>query len=186
VARATAVQLHVPIYKSIIDVGKRLNDFIKAEKRASGLFDVALFKASEYPIAYTDGRCAEAMQLLEEYVQSFDREPSPEMRKFMQDLSMIRIEVRKERLLQAVHALYDNGICDGCQWREMFRRTVDYLDKQLLEVRKSRRELLKWDLLRKPGVTLDHEMTLCELMDWKVNEPEIGCKPFEDLMDVEE
>jgi hypothetical protein len=33
---------------------------------------------------------------------------------------------------------------------------------------------------------LEHEVSLCELVDWKVDELGIGCAPFEDLMSMEE
>jgi hypothetical protein len=131
-ARFEAIQLYEPQYKAIVGTARNMNDFIKCGKRTDGIFAAALFNSSQYPIDYTDSRYATAMQLLEEYDHSFDREHSVRMQDWIHRFGLRIFDVRQERQLQVVRAIYDNGITGGCKWREVFRKAVDYMDGRLL------------------------------------------------------
>ncbi|EPE33615.1 hypothetical protein GLAREA_06628 [Glarea lozoyensis ATCC 20868] len=174
-ARSKAIEVHESHYKLIIQAAKQLNDFIKSQKCHGGIFDATLIDSDKYPPEHDGTLYSEAMFLVDEYAETLRPQLSSKHQEFLRKHALAFVDIRRERMLQVVGVIFDNGITEGCKWRKMFRNVVDNMDKQLLEIRETRKQVLAYDFLGEPGVKLDHEMNLCELVNWEVNEPPIGC-----------
>jgi hypothetical protein len=173
-----------PQYQQIVRTCDNLTYFIKWEKRQGGLLE-ANFQSlklscsgscpsSNLPIWEID--LAVAMELLEDYAQAFSRhldfKTKARFRLCKHKLDSIFNRRPRERALDQLHAMFEQN--DFQDFTAVFKMVCNDLDKQLLEIRKARRELFRWDVSDDLEVEIDIDLQLSrcdEMVNWDVNEP---------------
>jgi hypothetical protein len=60
-------------------------------------------------------------------------------------------------------------------FKEMFRKAIECLDDQYLEIVRARKELFNWDTLNKRGCDFEVDLSICEeRVHWDIAEPNVG------------
>ncbi|KAF7937299.1 uncharacterized protein EAE98_001613 [Botrytis deweyae] len=190
-------------YEAINRHAFNLNEFIKSEKRFEGFFGLAGWKLKtaltrpyygtgevsadprlstneQYIEAHQESlrddwwdRSTEALLLLEEYADSFARKLSfqqrIEFRKY--DIASLYNHLPRARLLENLKQAYKyRAYDDFVQW---FKKAVDDMDGQLIEIRKARQRLFDYDRDEKTerGIKIDYREF--GFVNWGVSEPDM-------------
>jgi hypothetical protein len=167
-------------YLRIERAGFKLNDFVKYEKVALGLFSTQS-GAMQWKARY-DKRAYLAWILLRDYSDSFIRD-APDL---------IRAEVRRQMDVNQKHfkapsvsldrdsiiseLAGDIRIDDTSNFRHNFQAVVNDCDAQYLKIFLARKELFKWDLYNgekvRCGVTTEY-FRCPEKVKWRFTEPNL-------------
>lgn len=149
-----------------------ITEFIKSQKRKDGMLSPQMSREWHNLII-----AAEAILLLEKYHKAFQRDfPYTDQIRHQahrqKDTSFYNNLPRNVLMRQATDAF------DGMNWAffiSCFKRLVDDLDKQFMEMRKARKTLFEDDKSLDIGCDIELDSTLCtEMVDWTKDEPMIG------------
>jgi hypothetical protein len=170
-----------PQYEQIVNACDNLTYFVKVEKRAGRLFDVN-HGHENLPcgdFSFETYNCAVALDLLEEYANSFTRHLDFRTKAFFRihqhQLDYVFNQRPREMALQQLKQMFVQ--CDFEDFKAVFKKACDDLDQQYLEIRMARRELFFWDISEDRGVDIDFDLQLgrCdEMINWDLNEPELS------------
>ncbi|KAF5877203.1 uncharacterized protein Bfra_001567 [Botrytis fragariae] len=172
--RAFIVQYLEPQYQRAKLACFNITEFIKSEKRKDGMLSPKLTREWHSPTI-----AAEAILLLERYEQALQRDfPYADQIKHRanrrKDTSFYNNLPRNVLMRQATDAF------DTMNWAffpNCFKRMVDDLDKQFMEMRRARKELFESDKMLDVGCDIELDSKLCiEMVDWTKDEPKFGPK----------
>ncbi|TGO35252.1 hypothetical protein BHYA_0165g00240 [Botrytis hyacinthi] len=170
--RANIVQYLEPQYQRAKLACFNITEFIKSQKRKDRMLSPKMSREWHAPII-----AAEAILLLERYQQALQRDfPYADQIKHranrQRDTSFYNNLPRNVLMRQATDAF------DGMNWAffaSCFKRMVDDLDKQFMEMRKARKKLFEDDQSLDIGCEIELDSKLCtEMVDWTKDEPIIG------------
>jgi hypothetical protein len=161
-----------PQYYKIMKASDRLVEFIKEEKIPGGIFDVNE-SDTHYECCYYHGpkvQLATAVILLEDYISSFERQYSLDIRA---ELRLKREEMglsdERSRIFEQLHSMVKLKDVEG--FKKCYRAATDNLDRQYLEIRAARRGIFEFDILKEPE-DFNTEFSCCdEKVNWDINEP---------------
>lgn len=186
-ARKTVLEYLEPQYRRITESALQMVEYVKEHKTAGGLQPFG--QPSEVWGSLTEySRSIEGtpshlfstgMVLVEEYANSFVRDApwttQVNIRRIQQEYGLSYSTLPRELLLHQLGKAFESK---GC-WKsldkflQLFKLVVDDMDKQLLEIRKARKELFDMDF-EDFGHDIDLELWRCdEMIDWNVSEPRL-------------
>lgn len=184
-ARQTVLEYLEPQYRRITESALQMVEYVKDHKTAGGLQQFgqrseAWGSSAEYrrSIEGIPSRLfSTGMVLVEEYAKSFVRDApwttQVNIRRIQHEYDLSYSTLPRELLLHQLGKAFESK---GC-WKsldrflELFKLVVDDMDKQLLEIRKARKELFDMDF-EDFGHDIDLELWRCdEMIDWTVSEP---------------
>lgn len=202
VARKLVIEFLEPQYRRIVDASLQLNVLVKNKKREGSMFEAGCDYNSSVPASfrYARGRShigfddsdlwaleifgspVDLVIRLENYAKSFTRDLTPQVERYIRvrkrQFELSYSTLPREALLRELDAemeAFNSMPTDNLI--EIFKRAVDDMDKQYLEIRRARKALFDHDM-GDWGVELDLELWRCdEMVDWTVNEPKIGVGP---------
>ncbi|TGO24111.1 hypothetical protein BPAE_0112g00300 [Botrytis paeoniae] len=172
--RANIVQYLEPQYQRAKLACFNITEFIKSQKRKDGMLSPKMSREWQSSMI-----AAEAMLLLERYEQALRRDfPYTDQIKHRANLrnttSFYNNLPRNFLMRQATDAF------DAMNWAffiSCFKRVVDDLDKQFMEMRRARKELFEDDKTLDIGCDIELDSKLCiEMIDWTEDEPKFGPK----------
>ncbi|TGO47406.1 hypothetical protein BCON_0279g00050 [Botryotinia convoluta] len=170
--RANIVQYLEPQYQRAKLACFNITEFIKSQKRKDEMLSPKMSREWQSSMI-----AAEAMLLLERYEQALRRDfPYTDQIKHRANLrnttSFYNNLPRNFLMRQATDAF------DSMNWAffiSCFRRVVDDLDKQFMEMRRARKELFEDDKTLDIGCDIELDSKLCiEMVDWTKDEPKFG------------
>jgi hypothetical protein len=192
-ARKNVLEYLEPQYRRIIGSALQMVEYVKEHKTAGGLQPFGhRSEAWGNWTEYTRGiegnpsyLYSTGMVLVEECAKSFVRDApwtkQVNIRRIQHDYGLSYSTLQRELLLHQLGKAFESK---GC-WKsldkflQLFRLVVDDMDKQLLEIRKARKELFDMDF-EDFGHDIDLELWRSdEMIDWTVSEPilEPRCLP---------
>ena len=170
-----------PQYEQIVNACDNLTYFVKEEKMVGRLFDVN-HGHENLPcgdFSFETYNCAVAVDLLEEYANSFKRHLDFRTKAFFRihqhQLDYVFNQRPREMALQQLKQMFVQW--DFEDFKVVFKKACDDLDQQFLEIRKARRELFFYDISDDRGVDTDFDLQLgrCdEMINWDLNEPDLS------------
>ncbi|KAF7909378.1 uncharacterized protein EAF01_003096 [Botrytis porri] len=170
--RATVIQYLEPQYQRSKLACFNLTEFIKSQKRKDGMLSLVSTRKWHSPRI-----AAEAILLLERYVQALQRDfPYADQIKHRLNrqgqTSVYNNLPRNDLMRQVIDAF------DAMTWAffvDCFKRMVDDLDKQFMEMREARKKLFEDDKTSDIGCDIELDSNLCiEMIDWTRDEPKFG------------
>ncbi|KAK6594911.1 hypothetical protein H4I96_10642 [Botrytis cinerea] len=170
--RASIIQYLEPQYQRAKLACLDLTEFIKWEKRKEGMLSPKLSR--EW---HSSKIAAEAILLLERYEKALQRDfPYYDQIKhrdnLRKEISFYNNLPRNVLMRQATDAF------DAMNWQfftSCFKRVVDDLDKQFMEMRSARKELFEDDEAIDTGCDIELDSNMCiDMIDWTKDEPRFG------------
>lgn len=179
--RSTIVNYLEKQYKRVALAAMDIAEFVKANKRCNQFLSAVhankVLHRLPYLIRHSIPQTAEGIILLDSYSLALERELPLQNRIY-------------KRMRAYYNALFYNSLpraCfikqaidafDGRMWvecAEAFRKAVDNMDTQYLQIRAARKALFEADIMPDPSCEIDLELwRVDEMIDWTVEEPEMG------------
>ncbi|KAB8296723.1 hypothetical protein EYC80_002143 [Monilinia laxa] len=174
--RAKIVKFLETQYRRINLAAMDVAEFVKSEKRMERFLSappIYSWKSFNHRIMRTS---AEAVLLLEPYARALEREPSLNGR-INQRFFAHQNSPFYSTLPRNVFIKQANDSFDAKQYRQCadaFKKAVDDMDTQYLQIRSARRVLFEADITPDTSCNIDLELSrVDEMVDWSVQEPEM-------------
>ncbi|KAF7913552.1 hypothetical protein BELL_0265g00130 [Botrytis elliptica] len=170
--RASIVKYLEPQYQRAKLACFNITEFIKFEKRRDRMLSPKLTRDWHSPTI-----AAEAMLLLERYEQGLRRD-FPYIDQIKHRANLRKNTSFDNNLPRNVLMRQTSDAFDAMNWAfftNCFKKMVDDLDKQFMEMRRARKEIFEDDKTLNVGCDIELDSRLCiEMVDWTKDEPRFG------------
>ncbi|CZR65105.1 uncharacterized protein PAC_15005 [Phialocephala subalpina] len=190
-SRQTVIDFLEPQFARIQHAALQVSSFVKCHKRPGRFLDIEgyspyRFGMQKLPIY------GEATLLLEQYAESFVRDipysKLVELRLEGEDWKSVYRNLPREVMLQKLSLVIEKKEINHDQFFGLFKALVDDMDKQYIEIRKTRSEVFESDPKDRPDqpgrMNWAQGWELSEMVDWSVNEAGIYDLSYYDRLGV--